>query len=270
MSERRNMQDFEARAAAYDRVLPHFEPVTGPLLGHLPELEDGALVLDVACATGEPGLTLARRSPGLRVLGIDNTTTMVEVARHKAATEPVPNAHFEVMDAEKLDLADDSVAAVISRLGLLMFGEPATSAAEMARVLAPGGWYSLVVWDQTRLHTPTDLVLRALGEVLRADEMPDFGWLDELAAPGRREQWLRDAGVSSVYSELFRWVWEEPDFAAVREWLTVGAWAPLFLDLDADKQARVYRHLEGLVSEYRTPAGSYKIPVAWRLLWGQA
>lgn len=265
----RDRPNFDNRAAEYDRAMPNFEPVTDALLGHLPEIGDGALVLDVACGTGEPGLTLARRAPGLQLLGIDNAPDMVELARHKAATEPVPNARFEVMEAQKLELAAGSAAAVISRLGLLLFVEPVAGVAEMTRVLAPGGRFSLAVWDRTDLNATLGLTVQTLQAVLPPDEIPDLGWMDALAAPGKREGWLRDAGVRSVNSELFRWTWNETDFAAVRKLMETGPLGPLFLKLGAEARARAYDYLEGLVAEYREPDGSYQIPTTCRLLWGQ-
>lgn len=262
--------DFDRRAVEYDRGLPRVQPMTDALLGRLPKIDDGGLVLDIGCGTGEPGLTLARRDPGVQVLGIDNSDGMIEMARQKVANESVPNARFEVMAAEKLDLPTDSAAAVISRQGLMIFTDPVASAAEMARVLAPGGWFSMAVWDQTSLHTNLDLGLRMLGDVLPPSEIPGFAWMDELAVAGKREQWLRDAGVRTVHSELFHWSNDEHDVAAVREMMAVGPLGPVISNLDADELARAYSSLESLVSDYRAPDGSYRIPVACRLLWGQA
>lgn len=262
--------DFERIADRYDRIQPNMRPITDALLRRLPEIGDGGLVLDVGSGTGEPGLTLARRAPSLRVLGVDKELAMVGVARRKAATEPVPNARFEVMDAEKLDLETDCAAAVISQNGLLLFGDPAASAAETARVLAPGGPFSLAVWDRPRLNTFTVLALRALGEVLPPAGVPGVEWMDELAAPGKRERWLRDAGMRSVHGELFRWASHQPDFSAIRDLMEIGPFGPFFSNLDADQRARAYGRLEGLVSEYRASDGSYRMPMACRLIWGQA
>ncbi len=262
--------DFERIASRYDRIQPNMRPITDALLERLPETRDGALVLDVGSGTGEPGLTLARRAPGLRLLGIDKEPAMVGVARHKAATEPVPNARFEVMDAERLDLDDNGAAAVISQNGLLLFGDPVAGAAEMARVLEPGGPFSLAVWDRPQLNTFTVLALRTLGEVLPPDEVPGVDWMGELAAPGRREGWLRDAGMRPVHSELFRWTAHLSDFSAVRDLMEIGPFGPFFSNLGDDERARAYDYLEDLVSEYRETDGSYRTPMACRLLWGQA
>src|SRR4051812_8850174 len=122
------MPDFNKMAAHFDRFLPLIHPVGLAVLDHLPALRAGADVLDVACGTGEPGLTLARRSPGVHLLGVDSAPAAIDLARAKAARESLANARFEVMSSDSLTLADESVDAVISRFGLLMFGDVPASA----------------------------------------------------------------------------------------------------------------------------------------------
>ena len=48
---------------------------------------------------------------------------MIAVAQKKAAREGLSNIRFEVMSSEALAVPDASVDAVISRFGLLMFGD---------------------------------------------------------------------------------------------------------------------------------------------------
>lgn len=43
----------------------------------------------------------------------------------------------------QLDLADGTADAAISRMGLLLFGDPPAAATELARVLKPGGHFSI-------------------------------------------------------------------------------------------------------------------------------
>ena len=78
------LPDYDRIGSDFDLWLPLIAPVTSALLGHLPALPEGASVLDVACGTGEPGLTLARRSPGVRVLG-ENAVAILD--RHVVAGE---------------------------------------------------------------------------------------------------------------------------------------------------------------------------------------
>lgn len=102
----------------------------------------------MACGTGEPSLTLARRAPTVRILGVDRAEAMIPLASLKAARESLANARFELMSSERLALPDASMDAAISRFGLMMFGDVPASARELARVLRGGGSFSLAVWDE--------------------------------------------------------------------------------------------------------------------------
>jgi 2-polyprenyl-3-methyl-5-hydroxy-6-metoxy-1,4-benzoquinol methylase len=78
------LPDYNELAVIFDRFLPLLAPVADAILDHLPALPAGARVLDVACGTGEPALTLARRPPDVQLLGVDAAGGMIEVARAKA------------------------------------------------------------------------------------------------------------------------------------------------------------------------------------------
>lgn len=58
---------------------------------------------------------------------------------------PSGNVTFEVMDAERLVLADESVDLVTSRFGLQIVTDPDAMLAEARRVLRPGGRLALTV-----------------------------------------------------------------------------------------------------------------------------
>ena len=261
--------DFSAFAAKYDQHLPRLQPVSDGLLTHLPPVEDGGLVLDIGTGTGEPALTIARRSPLVQVLGIDNAPTMVEVARHKAAAEGLSNVRFAVVDAEQLDLPSASADAVVSRLGLLLFGDPVRQVNEMARVLVPGGVFSIATWDRASLNIFQELTLRVLAEVLPADQLPDVGWMDALAVTGRRETWLSESGLDPVHSELHSWTHVDPDLDHVWQFFLTGPMGPVFAGLGAEETLRAHEFLSQAAADLRMLDGSYQIPMACRLLWGQ-
>src|SRR5262245_61804908 len=53
------------------------------------ELEAAARVLDLACGTGDVALEILRRHPDARVVGLDPSRAMLEIARDKAARRGV-------------------------------------------------------------------------------------------------------------------------------------------------------------------------------------
>ncbi len=165
-----SIMDYDRMAAVFDRFLPFLEPVTTALLERLPTLPKGARVLDVACGTGEPGLTLARQRADVQLLGIDTANGMIQVARSKVSQHPNANASFEGATAEALPCAEGSVDAVVSRFGLLMFGDVPASARELARVLRSGGSFSIAAWDSVALNTVVDVVMTVLRPYLSASQ----------------------------------------------------------------------------------------------------
>lgn len=262
------LPDYDRMAADFDRYLPLIEPVGRAVLDHLPPLPEGARVLDVACGTGEPGLTLARRSPGVQVLGADAASGMVDVARAKARREDLSNIRFEVMPFERLAVADGSMEAVISRFGLLLFGDAAASARELSRVLRPTGSFSLAVWDDSARNTLVSAVFASLRPRLPAGALQPFDRLSDLAAPGLREGLLRDAGLTVVGSAWFEWSYPLGTPENLTLFITgPGMFTSLLSPLEGSAREQVCSEVLAAMERYRADDG-YHIPHACRLLWG--
>lgn len=261
--------DYNHLAADFDRYLPLVHPVTLALLEHLPEPAPGQTVLDVACGTGEPGLTLARRAPRVHLIGVDSAAAMLEVARSKAAREALPNIRFEVMPGESLTLASASVDAVISRFGLLMFGDVPASARELGRVLRAGGQFSLAVWDELAKNTLISAAVTVLRDYLPKEHASPMARIQELAAEGLRTRLLKDAGLSVVHSEMFGWSYTFTNFE--QAWDLVSRMGNFTgqATLPPEVQPEFKLSLSAALAAYRQPAGAYVIPHACRLIWGQ-
>lgn len=261
--------DFDHLAAQFDRFLPKIEPVTTAILAHLPALADGATVLDVACGTGEPGLTLARRSPKLQLVGVDQGEALIGVARGKAAREGLSNARFSVMPMTTLTLPDASVDAVVSRFGLLMFSDVEASAEELARVLRPGAPYSIAVWDAPAENRLMNALFTVLAPHLPADHRSPMEAIAAWAAEGRRARLLEGLGLGPVSTEMFAWEYRFETFDEA--WALVSSMGKFTgqADLGADAQEAVRQALVTALAEYRKEDGQYVIPHACRLLWGQ-
>jgi len=88
-------------------------------------------ILDIGCGTGHLTAKIATR--GAEVMGIDRSPEMVRQAR-----EAYPEIRFEVADATKIPL-DGGFDAVFSNATLHWIKEPEQVAAEIARLLRPGG-----------------------------------------------------------------------------------------------------------------------------------
>lgn len=144
-----------AVARALGAALP---PVSGP-------------VVDLAGGTGDLALLLRRQFPDRRIVVVDASAGMLEVARGRAA------GAFETLraEAESLPFADSSVAAVSLAFGLRNMTDPAAVLAETARVLRPGGLLALLEFSQAdRWFAPayglhSRLVIPALGALVARD-----------------------------------------------------------------------------------------------------
>jgi ubiquinone/menaquinone biosynthesis C-methylase UbiE len=71
---------------------------------------------------------------------------MLDAARRRGAERGVHNVEYRVIDAERIELDDDSVDDVLCRFGYMLMDDPAAALAETRRVLRPGGRLALAVW----------------------------------------------------------------------------------------------------------------------------
>src|SRR5262249_6612605 len=113
-------------------------------LGDLLGLGPGARVLDVASGRGGSAIHLARHF-GCSVLGVDYGARNAGRARDDAARDDGARAalrgrvSFSAGDAERLPCADGTFDAVVCECAFCTFPDKAAAAAEMGRVLRPGG-----------------------------------------------------------------------------------------------------------------------------------
>ena len=100
-------------------------------------------VLDVACGTGNAALRAAQA--GAQVVGVDLTPELLEVAARLAEEAGVEVQWIEG-DAEALPVDDASFDVVVSVFGCMFAPRHRVAAAEMARVLRPGGRLAVCAW----------------------------------------------------------------------------------------------------------------------------
>ena len=112
--------------------------LTEHLLG-LAGLQPGMRVLDVGCGAGDVTFLAARIvGPDGWVTGVDTAAGAVDVARARALQAELANVEFLVGDATEL-LLGEPVDAVIGRLVLMYFAEPAAVLRHLMRSVRPGG-----------------------------------------------------------------------------------------------------------------------------------
>jgi len=103
-------------------------------------LAEGARVLDLATGTGDLALLIARATPNSRVVGLDPSGKMLDIAREKVAAAGLDErVELVTGDAEELPFADATFDGVSIAFGIRNVPDRARALAEMARVTKPGG-----------------------------------------------------------------------------------------------------------------------------------
>jgi ubiquinone/menaquinone biosynthesis C-methylase UbiE len=111
------------------------------------ELQPGERVLDIACGTGLITFPAAHAvGPEGAVVGTDLSGEMVEAVQSEADRQRLTNLSLGRMDAENLDLPDESFDVALCALGLMYAPDPIEAMREMHRVLVPGGRAVVAVW----------------------------------------------------------------------------------------------------------------------------
>ena len=109
---------------------------------------EGERVLDLACGTGVIARVVAPivGTDGA-VVGVDVLPGMLAVARSLPPVEGTPIEWLQGDATKPLDLPDNSFDLVICQQGLQFFPDRAAAAAEVRRVLSPGGRFVAAVWQ---------------------------------------------------------------------------------------------------------------------------
>lgn len=157
----------------------------------LAAVREGDTVLDLGSGAGID-LLLAAKLAGSsgRVIGVDMTSAMIERARQNAAAAGLPNVEVREGLIENLPVESNSIDLVISNCVINLSPEKGKVFAEIARVLKPGGRFSIsdIVVEEMPVW------VRELGVLYSAcisGAIPEAEYLD-----GLREAGLADVAVN--------------------------------------------------------------------------
>ena len=268
MSTANQQPDWDKIAEKFDMWLPHIAPVTDELLFALRATPEHR-ILDVACGTGEPALTLARLlGSEAKIIGADSAEGMIRVARKKAAEKGLANLHFEVMPAEKLDFADNSFDRVLCRFGVMLFEDPLQGLREMQRVLRPDGRFALAVWSTPELMPIMHWSYRVFASRLKEENLPALGKITSMSGPGVLEDHLHQAGFSDFDIETRTLNYKFNSFDEF--WDTIEASDILkqqFDAIDDNEKAKVRDEISDFAAEF-VKEGKLVVPHEYLLAYG--
>jgi SAM-dependent methyltransferase len=177
-------------SAPFDRIAHQLAPMHEHLVMSLAP-RPGERWLDVATGTGAVALRAARA--GAEVTGVDFAPELLQAAVGLAAEEDL-DISFNRGDAERLPYEDGSFDVVSSSVGLIFAPDHAATAAELARVLPPGGRLGITTW--------------------RPD--PSWSFLAEFRPSppeeaGDSDDWGREEYVQGLLGDAFELRFEEGD-----------------------------------------------------------
>ena len=197
----------EAIAPTWERRRAEVEELSAPFREWMLRAlgpREGDTVLELAAGVGDTGFEAAAivGETG-RLMTTDVSPAMLEAARRRGAELGVANAGYRVMDAERIELDDNSVDGVLCRFGYMLMADPATALAETRRVLRPGGRLALAVWgtaEQNPFFVTIAVSLVQRGHLPPPEPPPAPGPFS-MASSERTEGLLRRAGFAEVRTE---------------------------------------------------------------------
>jgi ubiquinone/menaquinone biosynthesis C-methylase UbiE len=196
----------EAIAPGWERRRPLVEAVCTPVRQWmLRELapRPGDTVLELAAGIGETGFEAAAMiGERGRLISSDFSPAMLAAARRRGAELGVKDVDYRVIDAQQIELADDSVDGVLCRYAYMLMPDPGKALAETRRVLRPGGRLTLAVWgamEQNPFFTVIAMSLVGRGHLPMPE--PPGPPVFSMADAGRTTALLEAAGFSGVRTE---------------------------------------------------------------------
>jgi trans-aconitate 2-methyltransferase len=214
-------------ARTYDRSSEPQQAWAADVIARLQGIAPDATVLDVGCGTGLVTEKLLALVPRGRVLAMDASADMVELARGRLAER----AHVWCQDALELEL-EEPADAIVSTAALHWVPDHDRLWRRLAAALRPGGALEIQCGGEGNIEGVREVIDAVARE--SAPELLEFSpWV--FAGPEETERRLRDAG-----------------FTAIRCWLAERPTCPQ--DVDAFVRTSILAaHLERLPVERREP-----------------
>jgi SAM-dependent methyltransferase len=182
--------------AAYEKRTGRWSRDVGAVFLDWLAMPKGLRWVDVGCGNGAfTEVLIARRAPAA-VSAIDQSEGQLSYARARAEGKA---ADFRVGDAQALPYAERSFDAATMALVISFIPDPVKAAAEMKRVVRPGGCVATYMWDLPE-GIPIAPMIRALASLGIAVSIPGVA-VSKL--DGMKAVW-EQAGLQSIETRVIR------------------------------------------------------------------
>lgn len=159
-------------------------------------LPAGASVLDLCCGAGASAIPAAQAvgSAG-QVLAIDAADPLLHLARARAAAEGLTNLEFRQADATSTGLAPGLFDAVVCVFGIFFAADMPRFAAEMWRLVRPGGVLAVTTWGPD-LFEPANRHFWASVATVEPALFKAFNPWDQITTPMKLGDVLAAGGIT--------------------------------------------------------------------------
>ncbi|MCX2722482.1 class I SAM-dependent methyltransferase [Roseibium salinum] len=215
-------------------------------------------VLDIGCGAGQTTRDAARIAREGKVVGVDVSEELLQVARRRSSEQGLHNVAFALGDAQTKAFPAVHFDLCISRFGAMFFADPAAAFANLGRAVRPGARLVLMVWqaaDRNEWAT-------AIPDALAPGRAPANAAAFSLADPAVTTDILTQAGFASVeFAQVHEPVFYGPNIDAAHE-----AVAGLFMeqgDSRSPEKEGVSQRVRALLESHLTPDGVLFDSRAW-------
>jgi SAM-dependent methyltransferase len=179
-----------------ERYDAELDPVSVPLVEQM-ATEPECRVLDVGCGNGSMSLSIARSRTGQgHVTGVDISSPMLDLARHRAERDGIERVTFVRADAQSHTFEAESFDVVVSRFGVMFFDDPVAAFTNLRRSVVGGGRLRCLVWqspdENEWVRVPSQIASTIVDLPPHGEGPGPFG----LADPDQVRRILVDAGWS--------------------------------------------------------------------------
>jgi ubiquinone/menaquinone biosynthesis C-methylase UbiE len=122
-----------------------YAPFARKIVESLAPMESGSTIVDLGTGPGILSIELYKLLPQAKIIGIDLSSDMLEIARSNANEAGMSNFETRLGKAEEIPVESNSVNLVVTQSSFHEWDDPRKGLSEIFRILKPGG--SLILKD---------------------------------------------------------------------------------------------------------------------------
>lgn len=184
-----------------DFTMEFLKPMGDAIIQHL-EIKDKDIVLDIACGSGEPALTIAALAKNGKVYATDLADHMLDIAKENPVKHNIQNIEFRVADISELPFSNNFFDKVSCRMGFMFFPDMQLAANEMYRVCKSGGNVATAVWALPENNEWVTTIMQVLSKNMEMPQPPPGSpGMFRCAKPGLIKEFFENAGFTKVKEE---------------------------------------------------------------------